>query len=198
MATISSCITKEAKDKQIDTTTAFGRAWLLEKVDKLNPRPEDRAKILKDRELQRTQIMVGRMYFFRYDPKTKDTLPYWDIYPIVIPIEPYRNGFLGLNLHYIYPKDRLILLTQLQNFATASKGVENTRLRLSYPILKAYHQAYRAKPCIKRYLYNHVMSRFSQIPGNEWNIAAALPVQQFKAEFSVQAEQVWRDSKRKY
>ena len=39
---------------------------------------------------------VGNMYFFRYDPKYKATLPVYDKYPLAIVIERYTDGFLGL------------------------------------------------------------------------------------------------------
>ena len=50
------------------------------------------------------KLMIGNMYMFRYEPKLKESLPYYDRFPIVFPIEPYSDGFLGLNFHYLYPK----------------------------------------------------------------------------------------------
>ncbi len=186
------------KEKGIEPGTAFGRSWLLEKMRKLSPTTKDRMEIIKDRNQQRNKTMIGRFYFFFYDAKTKETLPYWDRFPLVIPLMRYNDGFLGLNLHYIPPKDRLILLRQLSRFATGSLNDENTRLRLSYPLLKAMHTAYRATPCIKRYLAGHVRSRFIEIPTCEWDIAAALPAQIFTSRTGITKEQVWDDSKGKY
>jgi hypothetical protein len=165
---------------------------------KLHPTVQDRMEIIRDREAQRNRTMIGRFYFFFYNPKTREKLPYWDLYPMVIPLQRYHDGFLGLNLHYIYPRDRLILLTQLKRFATGPLTDERTRLRLSYPLLKALHQAYRATPCIKKYLGGYVQSRFIEIPPTEWDIAATLPAQIFVSNTSVQKEKVWKDSKEKY
>ena len=43
----------------------------------------------------------GRLNMFFYDPKFKKTLPYYDTFPLVLPLEPYSDGFLGINLHYL-------------------------------------------------------------------------------------------------
>ena len=45
------------------------------------------------------RYLAGRMYTFFYDPKTKDELPYYDTFPVVLIIETTGNGFTGLNLH---------------------------------------------------------------------------------------------------
>jgi len=218
MGTIITRIREQVVQKNVDTSSAFGRSWLLQKMAKLNPTAKDRMEIIKDREQQRTRTMIGRFYFFMYSAKTKEDLPYWDRFPLVIPLQRYPDGFLGLNLHYIYPRDRMILLTQLRRFATGSPNDEHTRLKMSYPILSAMSQLYRATPCVKRYLAGHVMSRYIEIPPEEWDIAATLPVQDFRAQLqktqraamnedsqtrkargsSVHKEQVWKDSKEKY
>jgi hypothetical protein len=87
--------------------TNAARAWIRSKVKDLSPSPSN---LMKDSERIRDKSMIGRMYFYFYDPKTKDSLPYYDRFPLVIPIERYSDGFLGLNLHYIHPKQRIIFL----------------------------------------------------------------------------------------
>jgi hypothetical protein len=132
------------------------------------------------------------MYFYYYDPKTKDRLSYYDKFPLVIPIEQYPDGFLGLNLHYIHPKQRILLLDKLSEFASNRNYDERTRLKLSYDLLKATSMAYQATPCIKRYLFSQVQSRFVEITADEWDIAALLPVEQF---VGAPRTKVWDDSK---
>ena len=57
-----------------------------------------------------TEMIVGEMYMFMYDAKHKDTLPYYDRFPLIFMLERYNNGFLGLNLHYLHPRLRVGLL----------------------------------------------------------------------------------------
>ena len=42
----------------------------------------------------------GLLNMFFYDPKMKKKLPYYDRFPLILPIETYSNGFLGINFHY--------------------------------------------------------------------------------------------------
>ena len=43
---------------------------------------------------------VGRLNMYFYDPKTKKKLPYYDTFPLVLPVDTFRGGFVGLNFHY--------------------------------------------------------------------------------------------------
>jgi len=168
------------------------RDWLKSKIPDLNPTVR---KVVSDKNRYVSNNIVGKMYFFYYDPKTKDELPYYDRFPLVIPIQMYRDGFLGLNLHYIHPKHRIILLDKLSELASNNKFNETTKLRLSYSVLSSFSKAFEATPCLKRYLSSHVQSRFVQIEANEWDIAALLPVEQFE---KASTSKVWSDSRKKF
>jgi hypothetical protein len=152
------------------------RAWLQSKVAQLRP---TRAALMRDRNKLRESSVIGKMYFYFYDPKTKDTMPYYDRFPLVIPIESYNDGFLGLNLHYIAPKYRMTLLDKLSVTASNKTYDERTKLRLNYKYLANASRVFEATPCIKRYLYGHIQSRFLEITADEWDIAALLPMESF-------------------
>jgi hypothetical protein len=134
---------------------------------------------MSDRKRLKDSSIIGKMYFYFYDPKTKDSMPYYDRFPLVIPIERYKDGFLGLNLHYIHPRHRINLLDKLSEIASNKTYNENTKLRISYDYLAASSKAFEATPCIKRYLFSHVESRFLEIHADEWDIAVLLPMESF-------------------
>ena len=48
-----------------------------------------------------TKPSAFNLNMFVYDPKYKKTLPYYDTFPLVLPLERYSDGFLGLNFHYL-------------------------------------------------------------------------------------------------
>ena len=150
---------------------------------------------MKDSERIRDKSMIGRMYFYFYDPKTKDSLPYYDRFPLTIPMEQYQNGFLGLNLHYIHPKQRIILLDKLSEVASNDEYNETTKLRISYKYLAAASKVFEANPCIKRYLFGHVKSRFLEISADEWDIAVMLPAENF---IGASTSKVFSDSRKKF
>ena len=138
-----------------------------------------RRNIVSNSERGRSDAVIGRMYFFFYDAKTKDKLPMWDRFPLVLPIERYGTGFLGLNLHYLDTGSRQALLNQLLKYKNNSKMNETTKLRMSYDLLQSTKAAKLAQPCIKRYLFSQVRSQFIEVTANEWDKAIQLPVQQF-------------------
>jgi len=185
---IKSSLAKEG----ITPRTNKAREWLRAKIKDLNP---TRQALMADRNRLKTNSIIGRMYFFLYDPKTKDTLPYYDRFPLVVPIERYSDGFLGLNLHYIHPKQRIILLDKLSEFANNDKYDKTTKLRLSYDLLSKASRIFEATPCIKRYLYNHVESRFMEISADEWDIAALLPMESF---VGASTSKVYSESRKKF
>jgi hypothetical protein len=192
MAYLIDRINQQLAKEGIKPRTDAARAWLRQEVANLNP---SRSALMRDREKLRNKTMIGRMYFYFYDPKHKDTLPYYDRFPLVLPVERYPDGFLGLNLHYIHPKQRIILLDKLSDFATNSKYDETTRLRLTYATLASATKAFEATPCIKRYLFNHVESRFLEITADKWDIAALLPFEYF---VGASKSKVFRDSRTKF
>ena len=192
MAYLIERIKEQLSKSGYEPRTTAARDRLRSKIKDLKP---TRQALLNDKERLKTNTIIGRMYFYYYDPKLKDELPYYDRFPLVIPIERYQDGFLGLNLHYISPRQRIELLDALSDFATNSKYDETTRLRLSWAKLKTVGKAFKAKPCVKRYLFKHVDSRFLEITADEWDIAALLPFQDFQG---ATANKVYNDSRNKF
>ena len=122
---------------------------------------------------------LGRLNLFFYDPKFKKTLPYYDTFPLVLPIETYSNGFLGINLHYLSVPMRIRLLDRLTDFANNKQFDETTTIQANYRALKNVDLI---KPCLKRYLAGYVKSKFRKVEADEFMIATLLPVQRFKKQ----------------
>jgi hypothetical protein len=123
---------------------------------------------------------IGKMYMFVYDAKHKDTLPYWDAFPLVFPIEFYGDSFLGINLHYLPPKTRALLMDALYSLINNEKYDNTTILRMSYQILAKAGRFKYFKPCIKKYLFSNVGSPFIYVAPDEWDFALMLPTEKFQ------------------
>ena len=168
--------------------------WFREKVRQAGA--SARMKAVTPNQLLRRQpddnILLGKMFFYKYDPKFAKKLPYWDMYPLVFPFERAPGGFYGLNLHYIPPRDRAVLMDNLNQYASNNKYDKTTRLELSYRLLKRYG---RAVPCVKRYLGDRIVSQTVRIDADEWEIAIFLPVERFQ---KASKGEVWADSRRFY
>ena len=133
---------------------------------------------------------LGHMYAFMYNPKHRETLPYYDMFPLIFPVEVYSDGFLGVNFHYLDPGNRAVLMDQLSTLRNTDKFDERTKLKLTYKVLQRYA---RAKPCVKRYLNAHKRSPFVDIHADEWEVAIFLPVERFKKQ---NKKAVWAESKK--
>lgn len=123
---------------------------------------------------------IGSMYLYLYDPKTKDRLPYYDKFPLVLPYDTAPGGFRGLNLHYLPYGLRFQLLEALMKTKTTTTIDSDTELSLSWNILQSASRFPGVKPTVKRYLFSHIKSRVLKINPEDWNIAAMLPVEQFE------------------
>ena len=177
--------------------TAKARAagdWFREKVKQASASARMRAvtpsQLLKRQD--EGSATLGKMLFYKYDPKFAKKLPYWDMYPLVFPFEKAKGGFYGLNLHYIPPRDRAVLMDELNNYATNNKYDATTRLKITYDLLKGFG---RAVPWVKRYLGTNVRSNTVRINADEWEIAIFLPVERFQKQ---KKSVVWNDSREYY
>ena len=134
---------------------------------------------------------MGGLYYFLYDPKTKDDMPYYDKFPLVMPLKREPDGFLGLNFHYLPIRYRINFMRKLMPFAIYNDDDEIKRIRITYPILDASKRFKEFRPCIKKYLYTQVRSKILAVEPQEWDIALYLPIQQFRKET---AKTVWQES----
>jgi len=127
--------------------------------------------------------IMGRMHCFYYDPKLKDELPYYDIFPLIVPIDYSIQGgpgFLGLNLHYLPPAARKAFFDKLLKVRSDKTLNPQSSLLISYSICKHVASLAPYKQCIKKYLYDHIRSPFLDINPEQWNMVVPLPLQSFK------------------
>lgn len=102
------------------------------------------------------RIELGKIYFFEYDPKYKDTLPIYDIYPIAFPIKMHKDGFLAHNLHYAPKKIRGDLAVSLLN----------SKAKLPTETLHSY-------------LFKNADRIFFEVKKEDWEFISSLPLEKF-------------------
>lgn len=146
----------------------------------------------EDKDRLRNAVLPGNMYMFWYSPKHKDTLPYYDKFPLIFPFRAERGRFWGLNLHYLPHELRAVLMDRLYDLTTNTRYDESTKLKMSYDILNGSSKFKYFKPCIKQYLTSHLASKFLYIYPSEWDMALFLPTEQFEKQGK---NQVWSDSR---
>lgn len=163
--------------------------WFRNNVTRMRTMPE---KVMREGQGNMTmQPMNGKMYLFQYDPKTKKRLNYYDRFPLVLKVKRLPEGFLGLNFHYLHYKQRAMLMDALYEYVYDDELNEESRVRITYEILKGNSRTKFFKPALKRYLRSQTESRFMEIMPDQWNAAIMLPIARFEKASNAK---VWRDS----
>jgi hypothetical protein len=177
---------------QLPARSSTARQWFREKAKSLG-KVSDRQILTDDTDRLKNRTAVGKMYFFVYDAKHKATLPYYDKFPLIFMVGPAKNGFFGVNTHYLPFKLRAQLMDGLHDITNNNRYDETSKLRLSYSLLKSTENLSLFRPCFKYYLRSQVRSRFVLIEPSEWDIALWLQVEQFQGASKTK---VWADSRK--
>jgi len=171
MASVFDTIRNTAGDRDLSIN------WYKKKVADLSNRISA-ARLMRDGKTKKAPSF-NKLHFFRYNPKLKATLPYYDTFPLVMPIQAAAGGFLGINFHYLPIPLRMKLLETLdkRNFTGNYSKLKNIR---------------EVKPTIKHYLRKQFVSGFLELEEDDYAPAIFMPVAQFK---KASASRVWRDSR---
>jgi len=116
------------------------------------------------------------------------------MFPMVFPWKANKDGFIGLNLHYLPIPLRIKLMDNLLMFKNNDKMDHTTRLKFSWQMIDGMSKFKLAEPCVKQYLYDHVKSPFVKVNSNDWATAMMLPLERFAKTSSTK---VWKESTRK-
>ena len=191
MSNLFQTVEFEAFRAGITPRTQQSRAWFRKRVQNLKVNRRDLMK--EDPIQQRDKSAVGSMYMFFYDPKTREQLPYYDSFPLIIAVGPAEGGFYGMNLHYLPIPLRAKFLDSLMDVTNNKKYDETTKFAVSYNFLKRSAKMKYFQPCFKHYLTKQVEGNLAYVPPPEWEIATFLPTAQWNKG---SMGQVYRDSRR--
>ncbi len=146
------------------------------------------------------QSLIGRLVLFNYAPKHANTLPYYDVAPLTFMFNAFvgdksfgEEGVLylmGLNMHYLPPKMRLLIFKTLLEMRSEKRYRKSTRLKMTWKALKALSQAPAFKHCVKMYRADHVMGQMAEIDPAYWGMVMFMPIADFKKASN---KKVWSD-----
>jgi hypothetical protein len=183
-----------ARQGIIPARTVAAREWYRSAAGKLMTNITPGVFEKRTDEARKVSSMeFGYMYAFKYDPKTKNDLPYYDTFPLVFPVRMDSDGFLGINFHYLPPVLRAKLMNALYSTLTNKKYDDTTKVKISYSILQSASKYRYFKPMLKKYLRSHVRSQFLEVQVNEWDIAIFLPTESFR---KADTGRVWEESRK--
>ena len=169
--------------------------WFQDKIKGLKGEVKNRfsstnaAKFYRESEkindaVFKRRVSLGDLFCYYYNPKYRKTLPYYDMFPMIMLLSAEKETFLGINFHYLRPKWRAILLDRV----TAKIGG-------GLPKWSKLRNIKQIAPTIKRYRFDHIMRKVIPIEEDEQEIAIFLPTERFKKSGKAN---VWSDSERKF
>lgn len=103
-------------------------------------------------------------YMYTYDAKHKARLPMWDRFPVVMVLGQIKNGFEGINIHYIPQNARMILLSEIMDILDNGGSPTN-----ALALVAEFREGY------KKYLNSYVRTAKIPIPRDKWEEAFQTP-----------------------
>ena len=169
--------------------------WFQDKIKGLKGEVKNRfsstnaAKFYRESEkindaVFKRRVSLGDLFCYYYNPKYRKTLPYYDMFPMIMLLSAEKETFLGINFHYLRPKWRAILLDRVT--AKIGGGI---------PKWSKLRNIRQIAPTIKRYRFDHIMRKVVPIEEDEQEIAIFLPTERFKKSGKAK---VWSESERKF
>ena len=166
---------KELADKaELSNGTKRSKDWFRKLVSS-EPHIHNIDRIGKNLQTV-SKMRPGLLVTYEYDAKLKDKLRFWDRFPLIFVLNVTRDGWTGLNVHYLHPLQRAKLFYDYQ---------KNGKAFIDHDI---------GKRASKRYLASHVVTRPKEIPKDLWEIAIQLPFENFQG---MSSKGVWNQTSRK-
>jgi hypothetical protein len=180
------------KAQGLDLKNPKNTEWLAKNLAKIRTSMNPKTFIEQSETVASGGLLPGRMFFFGYNPKTKNELSFWDQFPIIVYLHPQPGGFLGINFHYLSPMMRAKFLNGVISYANDpnwnTSNSKKTRLQVSYSQLKKIATLKPYKYCIKRYYTSNIVTKLAFIPPTEWKTVPFFPLEQFKG---ASRETIW-------
>ena len=106
------------------------------------------------------RMLPGRLYLINYsNPITKDKLPYYDMFPLILPFNIESSLVTAINFHYLHPTSRIILLEKLSRFKIGDTDIQ-TRIRADWNILSNFARFREVRPAVKKYRRSQIKVDF--------------------------------------
>lgn len=168
----------------------LAKKWLNQRKMNTSSRNRARRNLLGKQSNKNQRIEYGHMYFFKYNAKTKETMDYWDEYPLIIPFGAKGSLIYGLNLHYIPPRIRAGIIDMFKQKDGTLMPLEATvKSMADNPIFK---------PAIHSYYPNLMVGDVQMIEPEDWENVIFLPLANFRSDkksgrVDSSVQQVYRD-----
>jgi hypothetical protein len=171
------------------------KAWFDDKIKAMDSsRVTPNSIMTREGSLNLTSRLIpGKLYAYYYTALNKNTLPYYDQFPLVFPFSKTNETFHGLNMHYLDYQMRFALFNELLKISKKTTINETSKLQFHWETIRGVSNLAPAQACVKQYRFDHVRSQFLEISPKDWATALLLPLARFSGS---NQKAVWQESKR--
>ena len=174
MATIFDKILEQKDLYKISNNENPSYIWFNEKVKELISISEKPSELLSQWQRRANKVQLYRFNMFFYDAKTKKTLPYFDMFPLVFPLRRFGDSFTGINAHYLPPAFKEEFFNIYTRFKLNDEFDETTLYRMTWSKVSKFKIM---RPLIRNYSLSNIKSRFLVLRADEVPIAMSLPLE---------------------
>lgn len=131
--------------------------------------------------------LIGKLYFFEYEAEMAGDPEHgiYDQFPLIFIFGSSRNKagktvLHGLNLHYLAPKERMVLLQELLTLRSSKTVRPGMRLKLSWQMIKAVSKHKLYEKAVHSYRIDRMQSRLVEVPAVDWSVVVFLQLQKWQ------------------
>lgn len=165
-------------------------------MDWFNKTVESRA--VNEAKSTRARFQPGKIYVFKYDPKYKGELPWFDKNPVVLAIEQVNNNDLGINLNLLpVPfKEKLLdeLFTKMRigSVKKETNVLKEKPLRITYEGIKVYLEKHGYDFALRQYIPSRKKDQ-AVVSYSKWPEIALCDFMNFKKTNVMKVRQLFRE-----
>tara|TARA_B100001750_G_scaffold84549_1_gene66798 strand:+ start:598 stop:1617 length:1020 start_codon:yes stop_codon:yes gene_type:complete len=152
-----------------------------------------------------SNMLLGRMYFFRYEPDVEITNQtrneIYDNYPLIFLLYEDADNFSGINFHYMSPKQRKILLGNMFLYLNNEKYDRSTKIlaqAFRNRVMSERKLRY-AKLAYRSYRPDNIRSKIVQVHPLDWELAIGVNTERFKKVVGsrLESKRIWVETNKK-
>ena len=124
-------------------------------------------------------IILGRMYFFRYEPSVPEEE--YDNWPLVISLYEDSDNISGINFHHMTYKNRIIQLGRMLDYLNNQIYTKTSRMYASKFRRTIWHHRLfkQSKASYRQYRVDQIQSKIIEVHPLDWELAITVPTERF-------------------
>ncbi|ACV50037.1 gp2 DNA end protector protein [Delftia phage PhiW-14] len=181
----------DANGTQADRHSFEALQWFQRRVSKdmkVQAKSIIKAQTMYKRATRAQRNFIGKMFLFEYEAQEAGHAEtgMYDRFPMVfffnvVQTQQGHTLLYGLNIHYLTPKERMLFFRALMKLKVTKKWTPDAKLRLTWELIKQVANTKMAEKAVHAYRVDRLKSWFTQIPSEDWQIAAFLRVERWVA-----------------